>query len=77
LSEDFIALGALVQLQSDGPALTIRSIDGDDVKVDWFDKGALRSATFKNYQLKKFTGPKQTVFVIPDLDYNPAGDGEL
>jgi uncharacterized protein YodC (DUF2158 family) len=48
-----IAAGDLVHLKSAGPTMTVRSIRGDDVDCEWFDKGALKKHQFKLHSLKR------------------------
>ncbi len=44
-------VGERVRLNSGGPELTVRDVDGDSVSCDWFDGATLRQKAFDKRQL--------------------------
>jgi uncharacterized protein YodC (DUF2158 family) len=46
-------LGAVVELKSGGPAMTIRKISGGLIDCEWFKDATLRKATFELHSLKR------------------------
>ncbi|MFN4186137.1 MAG: YodC family protein [Hyphomonas sp.] len=50
--EDGLEVGALVKLRSGGPAMTVHSIDSDEVVCHWFVKDELKQKAFKAIQLQ-------------------------
>jgi uncharacterized protein YodC (DUF2158 family) len=70
LSENPIfEVGDVVRLKSGGPSMMIRSIDGNEIFCEWFDKAVPRSHSFLKAQLAHTT-PEQT----PILNVNYGGD---
>jgi uncharacterized protein YodC (DUF2158 family) len=62
-------VGDVVRLKSGGPSMMIRSIDGNELLCEWFDKAVPRSHSFGKAQLAHTT-PTQTPIVNINL-----GDG--
>lgn len=44
-------VGDRVRLNSGGPELTVRNVDGDSISCDWFDGATLRQKVFDKRQL--------------------------
>jgi uncharacterized protein YodC (DUF2158 family) len=51
-AEPTFSIGGLVQLKSGGPNLTIRSIEGDGITVEWFEGEKLKKHSFLSAQLQ-------------------------
>ncbi len=52
-----LAGGSTVRLNSGGPLMTVREVEGDTVRCDWFDKeGRLRKAEFLTNQVNEDSG---------------------
>ena len=47
------AVGTKVRLNSDGPTMTVKALDGESVTCVWFDKATLREATFSIEMLEE------------------------
>jgi uncharacterized protein YodC (DUF2158 family) len=45
-------LGALVELKSGGPPMTVRKTSGSRIDCEWFKDATLRNATFELHSLK-------------------------
>jgi uncharacterized protein YodC (DUF2158 family) len=50
--ESIFSVGGLVQLKSGGPSLTIRSVEKDEIAVEWFEGDKLKKHSFLAAQLK-------------------------
>jgi uncharacterized protein YodC (DUF2158 family) len=66
-----IAAGDLVHLKSGGPTMTVRSIEGDIVECEWFDKSALKKHKFKLHSLRRGPHSNRPIFSI---NFGPGDD---
>jgi len=60
--------GDLVHLKSGGPTMTVRSIQGDNVECEWFDKGTLKKHQFKLHSLRR--GPHSSRPIL-SINFGP------
>jgi uncharacterized protein YodC (DUF2158 family) len=57
MSDETFSLGETVRLKSNGPLMTVKSVEQEDIFCEWFDeKHKVEGRYFKTWQLRKDDG---------------------
>lgn len=57
MADESIQVGAVVQLKSGGPAMTVQSIKDTNVVCQWFEKDQLEVGAFQTHSLMPYKAP--------------------
>ena len=69
-----LAGGSTVRLKSGGLLMTVREVDGDIVRCDWFDKeGRLRNAEFRVCQVNEDSGGDKLAELLEQISAEKQG----
>ena len=55
----YMNIGSVVQLAAGGPSMTVKSVEGSTVKVQWFEGTTLKEGAFSITQLKPVLNEQQ------------------